>query len=318
MTNLLSRRELLISALGLGVTKFMGCASRYEQSRSSSSPIPAPGSLQEPQELPYTVQPAPAHGMQEPEMQEPVPPAHPTIPYEHRPQLWNLEDYLDPERDPQTVRRLYLDDIDGPAFIVSWAEWCLPCTEKIPEYNRLYEKYGGEARFISAVTPDYIGDVGRKCLNVLARSNCIWRTDDPSEEKARKERICVEALKKQFSAAESPPSPEFAAVLRDCYDEYGAYWPINASPEDRAYYRQRLDISYLQQKQRWPAFPTHVLDHIPTMQYLDPRRQTRSVLFNVYLLDGKHWATIGGRRWDSRRIERTLKRLIRTAQRRRK
>lgn len=218
-----------------------------------------------------------------------------------RPFLYTLDDYVNPTKPLAEMGKLYLDELQEPTILVTWATWCRPCVDKIPEYNQLYQRYGEKVRFLSALLEHNI-DAKPESIPPLPPSEylalCMHNSLVSKYELGSKEyEQAIGQLKENRIT-----STELAEMARVCEEDTREAYDLSSSkPKERqalTYAKERL-----QQRGKWPLFPTYVLDDKDTLQYLGGK----TAFFVTLFRKGRIIKKLEGRA--ERRIERELAKL---------
>ena len=206
--------------------------------------------------------------------------------------LYSLGDYANSEIYLQQAERIFLDSLKGVTLIHTWATWCDPCIEDLPEYRKLFADYPQKARFISAflessvtmkdlerILPADPNDFFNKCVG-----REISQFNDPLYKELRE------------SVLSAPPyHPKLVQIIDGCTQETDTFYkPLleKEATEKESREQFREECLKLMDKGQWlPGWIQGVLTDRTTQAFLFPRDDI-GVPFTTFLVDGRCHKTI--------------------------
>lgn len=217
------------------------------------------------------------------------------------PFLYTLDDYVNPAKQPSEMGRLYLADLREPTVLVSWATWCRPCVDKIPKYNEWCKQYGEKIKFIGALQEKNMDYEPQLPPGSLYQ----WMATCVHNELITKYGYGSELFEQAVDQINDKrvESPDLQKILQSCHKStMDTYNPIPTNPRERE--AIHATKSRLQAKEKWPLFPTYVLDNQATSTYLGGK----TAFFVTLFRNGRKIKTLEGK--SEKEVERELRRMV--------
>ena len=180
-----------------------------------------------------------------------------------RPFLFSIEDYVDPQKEPEQFWKFYLDDLNGITLVHVWSEWCLPCIDELPNWNKFYEKRKNKICFVSALDKNlvnykpYIKDPKKFYSELLWNELIELHPYESNEWKSAWKELKT-----------GKPSSQKLITLVDQANArtQHEYNQPKSRPLDREVYGKT--IQELKAKRHWLNFSSYILDDDPTRKFL--------------------------------------------------